>query len=173
MVRPDGRGLASTLFSVSTVNTKSTEDDQDRDNGVDDLERRVVLGLLGHVVGLTAVPEDGPEDQEQDEAADHKAGDEEALPQVERVRPCVVDPENSPKLGSLHPARTIARPSTAKAARTRDRRRGPGISGVESGTFAEGLVSDESTALTLSNPTEKDEVAAQRVTGGAISLNAN
>jgi hypothetical protein len=28
---------------------------------------------------------------------------------------------------------------------------------------AEGLVNDESTAVTLSNPVEKDEIAAQRV----------
>jgi hypothetical protein len=31
------------------------------------------------------------------------------------------------------------------------------------GVSAEGLVNDESTPLTLSNPAEKDEVAAQRV----------
>ena len=39
-----------------------------------------------------------------------------------------------------------------------------GVIGVsDPGVSAEGLVNDESTAVTLSNPAEKDEVAAQRV----------
>ncbi len=57
--------------------------DDDRHRGVDDFGEGVVLGLLRHLVGLPAVPEDGPDDQEEDEAPDHQAGDEEALPQVE------------------------------------------------------------------------------------------
>src|SRR5271154_99153 len=75
------------------------------------------------------------------------------------VRPCVVAPGNWPKLGSLQPPKTSAPPTTAAAASRRERRRGPGISGGESGASAEGLVNDESTPVTLSNPAEKDEVA--------------
>src|ERR1019366_6903122 len=79
------------------------------------------------------------------------------------VRPCVVDPEYWPNVGSLQPARTSAPPTTAAAASSRERRRGRSNWGVDSGASAEGLVNDESTTLTLSNPAEKDEVAAQRV----------
>ena len=58
-------------------------------------------------------------------------------------------------------------PTRAPAASRRERRRGGPIWGVDPGASAEGLVNDESTAVTLSNPAEKDEVAAQRRARGA------
>src|SRR5579862_7592940 len=81
------------------------------------------------------------------------------------VRPWVVPPEYSPKSGTLQPARSTAPPNKAANA-SRFERRGWSIRAVESGVSAEGLVNDESTAVTLSNATEKDEVAAQRVARG-------
>src|ERR1019366_1426447 len=80
------------------------------------------------------------------------------------VRPWVVAPEYSPKPGSLHPVRRSEPPTSVAAASHRERRRGGVIGVVEPGASAEVLVTDESTAVRLSNPAEKDEVAAQGVT---------
>src|ERR1700722_9757496 len=71
-------------------------------------------------------------------------------------RACEVAPLYAPKLGSWQPVRRRAPRPTATAAR---RRRGflalrAGVSGVS----AVGLVSDESTAPTLSNPAKKLEI---------------
>src|ERR1700733_9126102 len=78
------------------------------------------------------------------------------------VRPCVVAPLYSPKVGSVQPVRRNAATRTPARA-SRRRGRGGEFWGVESVEMAEGLVNDESTALTLSHPAEKDEVAVQRL----------
>ncbi len=96
------------------------DDDQNRHDGIDDLHGGVVLGLLGHVLGLAAVLEDGPEDQEQDEAADHEAGDEEELPQVELGAPL------RGGSGVLAEARELAPREDERAAEHGDRRQDPG-----------------------------------------------
>ena len=92
MTVPGLGSTAVTLFSTTTVATEEPDHDQDRHDRVDDLGERVVLRLHRHVVGAAPVAEDGPEDQQEDEAAHDDAGDEEALPEVEGGAGLVVAP---------------------------------------------------------------------------------
>ena len=59
------------------------EHNEDGNDGVGDLGERVVLRLHRHLVGAAAIAEDGPQDEQEGEAADDEPGDEEALPEVE------------------------------------------------------------------------------------------
>jgi hypothetical protein len=64
-------------------------DDDQRDDGVEDLDRDVGVGLLGQVAGRRrpgpAVPEDRPQDQPGDQGAQGDAGAQQDAPEVEDV----------------------------------------------------------------------------------------
>ena len=58
-------------------------DDHDRDHRVEDLDGDVLVKLSGHLVGAPPVAEDGPQDQEEDQATDDDAGGHHARVELE------------------------------------------------------------------------------------------
>ena len=89
---------------------------------------------------------------------------------MDSVRACVVDPLYCPKVGNVHPVNRKATAKRPAPAMPRRVRRGAGIAVIESVEGGEGLVNDESTEVTLSNPAKKYEVAVQSVAVSRIDV---
>jgi hypothetical protein len=78
-----GRLVAHGVLGLDRVEEQDP-DDQERDERVEQLERKVVGGLPGggRVAGLATVPDHGPADQTPHDAADDEGGDPRPQPQV-------------------------------------------------------------------------------------------
>ncbi len=78
-----GLGIGHFLVLHDQGRGEEPEHDQDRDDGVGELEGEVVLGLAGNLVAPAPIAKDGPDDQERDQQADNDGADGESLPEVE------------------------------------------------------------------------------------------